>query len=285
MMNKLENELLKSVVLSTPTPSQVSFAKLVSEMNKTDRNLDECIDTIKSSPTLAFAVLHLANSAYYSTGTPCDSVQQAVQKVGTVQVMKLVVVCSSNEWYSEPMYAYRNSSADFLQISLFAAILMDAIAKKTGEEHFTAYTIGLIHSICKKNISECLQKFHPETKKAPKLGYFDLAKWEEEQMGMNHADIAGIVMSQWGFPENLSVPIEYQFRPLDLEPNHPARSLAALLNIAITIASSIIFPENNQHEKSGDWKDILDAAHTSDDMILDLLPEVKEEWKALSAMM
>lgn len=284
-MNEIENELLKSVVLSTPTPSQVSFANLVTAMNKTDRNLDECIDIIKSSPTLAFAVLHLANSAYYRTGRPCESVQEAVQKVGTVQVMKLVVVCSSNEWYSEPLFAYSNTSAEFLRISLLTATLMDAIALKTGEEHFTAYTIGLIHSICKKNISECLQKYYPDIQKAPKINYIDLAKWEESTLGMNHADIAGIVMPQWGFPENLSIPIEYQFRPLDLEPTHPARSLAALLHIAMVVATSIVLPNENESAASGDWQEILNAAHTSDDMILDLLPRVKEEWEALCSLM
>jgi HD-like signal output (HDOD) protein len=243
-MSLLNNRYLITAMDVSPTPSQMTFGKLLTALENEQIDLNIVADIIQVEPSLSTSVLKLANSAYYGHDKPCESIQEALSCLGTQEVLKIVALTAIEDSLTREYKAYPFTPAEFWETAVLASNIMEQLASRYGLEPLTAYSIGLLHAIGKNIINNYLLDYREEKLLAPKISYIDLSTWERTHIGLDHADVTGVLMKKWNFPKSLRFPIQYQMRPGNAPDNY--KTHAHLLRFSITMAALMAMPKENK---------------------------------------
>jgi HD-like signal output (HDOD) protein len=269
----LPQDFLAKVADLGPMPTQITFAKLITYLNESDAEIEKIAEIIQLEPALSTAVLRFSNSVYFGRQMPSSSIQEAIGRLGTLEILKLVAIASTRETLSSDYKLYPFTTHQMWDISMLTAIIMDALADRADVEKFIAYSIGLLHSIGRTFLHHYLLEYNGAPK-APEVDYIALADWEQEQVGMTHADAGGLLMKSWGFPTRLSRPIECQYHPKDAEEEGAA---ASLLRISMAFAAQLSMPEVNKNLLLQTPKQYFKKVNLTPDIVLETEEEAREE--------
>ena len=163
---------------------------------------------------LVSSVLRAANSAYFSTSHRCESVAEAVLRLGFREVYRLTVSSVAGRWLSQIEHGYGWEPGDLCKHSLCVAVASEFIAKETGKVSVgLAYTAGLLHDVGKLALAHaCADQFEKIRIQQQKSG----VSWrqaEHEILGYDHTDVGGVLMEAWTFPTSLIQVACYYPRP------------------------------------------------------------------------
>jgi len=159
---------------------------------------------ITKDPGLTTAVLRMANSAYFSKSVRCETVADAVLRIGFRPVYRIAASSIASRWLVNQPSGYGWEPQDLYKHSLCVAIASEALAKETGKVSTElAYTAGLLHDVGKLALAHaCADQFE-------RVRQYQLEKnisWrqaEHDTLGYDHTDVGGVLMEQWGYPTNL----------------------------------------------------------------------------------
>jgi len=235
--------------------------KLISDCNT---NPDEIRDMIRMDPALSAMILKTANSAYFNPGYHIDSIDDGIMHLGFSDVYQIVTMLTFSELFAEPLKAYGISAGDFWKRSVACAFAMERLARKYSEDPGVAYTVGLLHGIGMVFLER-------EIKDAPNIAFnaslpedVALEKEEMEIFGINHAKFGAAMMREWGFSDEVVVPVLNQFEPSQAGKHE---RMTCLVSFAKRMISTIINDPANTV-----------AAPGSDPLLIALLHLSKEEY-------
>ncbi len=109
--------------------------------------MHEIVSLIRLDPGIAVRVLQTANSAYFSKGVRCVTVDEAVNRVGYNQVYELVSFAVASQVLVRPLEVYGLEADELWKMSVACALATEELAALSGQERDAAYTIGLLHSV------------------------------------------------------------------------------------------------------------------------------------------
>ncbi len=194
-----------------PSPVILSRAmRLLSDPNSDPAALVEVIGTDAAVTT---DVLHISNSAYYGVPQQVASLDEAVRFLGYDEVYRMIGLNLSKHFLSAPLDAYGMRAADFWMESVRAALLMKDLATRFGIDASTAYTTGLLHAIGRLAINQVLVQLGH---RLPAACDSDAEAIEVHHTGLTFAEVGGLLLERWRFPEPTSQAIRCQ-----LDPPHP----------------------------------------------------------------
>ena len=238
--------------------------KLQQMISDCNTNPDEIRDMIRMDPALSAMILKTANSAYFNHGYHIDSIDDAIMHLGFSDVYQIVTMLTFSDLLSEPLTFYNISAGDFWQRSVACGYAMEKLARKYGEDAGVAYTVGLLHGIGMVFLDR-------EIKKVPHIEFkhslpedMALANEEMEVFGINHAKVGAAMMRDWGFPDEIVVPLLKQFEPSE---SGKHERMACLVSFAKRMVSTIINDPNCSA-----------VARGPDPLLIALLHLTKEEY-------
>ena len=238
--------------------------KLQQMISDCNTNPDEIRDMIRMDPALSAMILKTANSAYFNHGYHIDSIDDAIMHLGFSDVYQIVTMLTFSDLLSEPLTFYNISAGDFWQRSVACGYAMEKLARKYGEDAGVAYTVGLLHGIGMVFLDR-------EIKKVPHIEFkhslpedMALANEEMEVFGINHAKVGAAMMRDWGFPDEIVVPLLNQFEPSE---SGKHERMACLVSFAKRMVSTIINDPNCSA-----------VARGPDPLLIALLHLTKEEY-------
>ncbi len=211
---------------------------LVSDCNT---NPDEIRDMIRLDAALSSMILKTANSAYFNPGYHIDSIDDAIMHLGFSDTYQIVTMLAFSDLMARPLETYGLGAGQFWRRSVACALAMERLARKYGEDPGVAYTIGLLHGIgmvfierelAAKKKSVAFQNHLPED--------VAIAAEEMEIFGLNHAKVGASVMRQWGFSDEIVVPVYCQFEPAEAGTHE---RMACLISFAKRMIGTIINDE------------------------------------------
>lgn len=197
---------------------------------------------IEIDPGLAALVVRLSNSAYFGCQTPSSNLDEAINRIGFAEVLKLVALVSNRVLFDRPLTPYGMTSHDMWEQSLAAAIFMEFLSYDVDSDPGHAYLIGLLHAIGKYPIASLLQKVKAYAKADAEMDFISLAKWERNEVGSDRAKVGAQLLQKWGFAENVYTPIQFQLHPL-LAPRD--KQLACMLHITCHCVPCLLEPDDN----------------------------------------
>lgn len=181
----------------------------------TDPNssMSEVVGLIRVDPGIAARVLQIGNSAYYSHGSRCYTVEEAVNRVGYDNVFELVANAVASQVLVRPLSSYGMEADQLWHGAVACALAAEMFAEKLKIDRDIAYTIGLLHSVGMVAIDEWA--FSQQHAINFGVGTLPLETCEAERavLGFHNAEAGAALLRWWEFPAVMSEPVRWQYLP------------------------------------------------------------------------
>ena len=208
--------------------------RLLSDGNS---SIHEIVALVRLDPGIAARVLHVGNSAYFSHGVRCYTVDEAVHRVGYDQIYELVAAAVASQVLVRPLEAYGIDADTLWQSSIAGAIAAELLAERLNLDRDIAYTIGLLHRVGMVAINEWVSRAEPALRFTDTGLPLETCKDERIHLGFHNAEAGAALLRLWEFPAVMAEPVRWQYLPGATAAH---AQLAALLHVAKWIRSAAI---------------------------------------------
>ncbi len=212
-------------------PAPQVLPQILPLLNKPDVDASVVVDLIAYNQSLTGSVLRICNSAYFSRGTPIESLQHAVAHIGFRQVYDIVVSAVSAVTYACPQKGYGVEANELWSHSVATAVAAQIIARNCSLDQQIVFTAAILHDIGKIVLSLALEDMKDQvTLEAETL---NLSPYEIEMklLYVNHADIGGRLLEHWNLPADLAAGVRYHHRPADAKEHERLAACVYLGNV------------------------------------------------------
>lgn len=175
--------------------------------------MHEIVALIRLDAGIVARVLQLANSAYFSKGVRCFTVDDAVQRVGYDHVYELVSYAVASQVLVRPLEVYSIEADDLWKMSVAGALAAELLAERAREDCNVAYTVGLLHCVGMVAIDEWALR-NARTLRLGAVGFpQEATAAERATFGFTQAEAGGALLRHWGFPAPIVEPVRWQYSP------------------------------------------------------------------------
>lgn len=190
------NKILDSIQDVPTLPSIAN--KVIQAINDPQSNAKAIADIIKNDPALTARLLKIGNSAYYAGYSPCVNVQNAVTRMGMLQIKRLVFSISILDAFDK--YAASGFDIkDFWKHSIAVAYntrTIGSVARfRDTEDLFTA---GLLHDIGMliiiKYMPEMFDAIMKKREENPEISFYQC---ERADFPISHCEIGSWLSVRW----------------------------------------------------------------------------------------
>ena len=204
----------------------------VTELVQSDRSAArDFAKVINRDPNLTARILKLANSSFFGYAARVDTVARAVAVIGLRELKHLVLAVSAVKTFSEIDNRIVNVNT-FWRHSIYCGVIAQELAKLCHVLHpERLFVAGLLHDV------GSLLLYHrvPEVSRQLLL----MAQGDEEllhahevqELGFSHAELGGLLMQLWHFPEHLQQVVRFHHQPSAVADGSTEVSIVHLANV------------------------------------------------------
>lgn len=182
-------------------------------LGDTNSSMNEIVSLIRLDPGIAARVLQVGNSAYYSKGVRCFTVDEAVNRVGYDQVYELVSYAVASQVLVRPLEVYGLDADELWKQSVACALAAETLAARTGQDRDVAYTVGLLHCLGMVAIDDWALRHRPQLRLARGMFPREAIEAERAALGFTQADTGSALLRHWEFPHSMCEPVRWQYAP------------------------------------------------------------------------
>jgi HD-like signal output (HDOD) protein len=201
--------------------------------------MSEVVQMVRLDPGIAARVLQFGNSAYFSHGLRCYTVEEAVHRVGYEQIYELVATAVASQVLVRPLETYGMEADDLWKNSIACALAAEALADHVHVDRNIAYTVGLLHSIGMVAIDDWAARRQPTLRLITKGLPLETCEAERMTLGFHQAEAGASLLRLWAFPQVMSEPVRWQYLPNGTAAHF---HFAALLHAAKWIRTTVLHP-------------------------------------------
>ncbi len=226
----LSEVTLLNAAKSLPAAPQI-MARLHTLLLDSNAGLVEISKLLKRDVALTTRIISIANSAAYK-GNGLGSIDEALQRVGFLEVFRLVGIAANASLADADLPCYGYSGETFRANNLFMALATESIARHTGLDARLAYTSGLLRGIGRLLLARIGRDSVSSGASFPAMGGH-ISDWEQQTFGITSPEAAALLLTHWGFPSVVVQAVGY-----DRSSGKPATPLANALYLADCIVRS-----------------------------------------------
>jgi len=192
----------------------VSVVEVLRMLQEPGVPLAELSRAIEYDPGLTSNVLRLANSAYFGHSRSIHSVKEAIVRLGTRNILKLVMTSAVAPVAQYAVKGYDLPPGELWKHSVAVAVGAEKLAAVLGlnPPDYT-FTAALLHDIGKIVLGTFV-----EVDAAPII---DLAfangvsfeEFERRVLGIDHAEVGSVLLTHWNLPPALVDAVRWHHRP------------------------------------------------------------------------
>lgn len=176
-------------------------------------SMDTIVALLRLDPGLATRVLRMANSAVFTGCFRCQTLEDAVPRIGYQQIYETVACAVAAEVLIQPAPCYTLEADQLWHRSVTCALASERLANQCGADHNEAYTVGLLHNVGVVAMNSWMMRFRPEVT----FDYHSFPReWtagERNELEFTHAEVGATLLSHWDFPESIAMPVRWQYAP------------------------------------------------------------------------
>ncbi len=269
-------ELVKKVVDLVSLPE--IYLKIKQLIDAHDSSLTDIADVVSVDPNMTSRILRLSNSPYCGFATKVETVDRAINLLGTQQIHDLVLSISVARSFSKIPEDVVNMEK-FWRNSVFCGAGAKLLAEHCNifdcERMFTA---GLLAHIGRLVLFVFLPNVIKDAYIKASQGSTSIPQAIEQQLGFNDADVASALLTHWNLPDTLVAPILHQVHP-NRGSKEGVSEEAAIIHVASIITDTRELQLNEEemiHQIDVDAWNILNLQQES-------LTNIVEETESLSS--
>ncbi|WP_287125680.1 HDOD domain-containing protein [Desulfobacter sp.] len=196
------------------------MAKMLTLCNDPDATIGDVAKLVETDPSITAKVLGIVNSVFFNLRSRISAISEAVLFLGLDEVKK---ICLGATFFEKMVKSGRQQQFDrtfFWRHCLCVASLSQALAAEIGYPNpEDAYTAGLLHDFGKIALDRFGRVNYAVFCKNAFNCTGPSVEAERDVMGIGHDDLGAYYGHRWGFPQKLSLAIQYhhrRFNHLDL---------------------------------------------------------------------
>lgn len=233
-----------------PLPS--SATRLTEILAQDDWELEDVVAVVALDQGLTGKLLGVANSAAHAPTDRVASVDQAVVRLGAGTVLAVAIGSGVRKQVDHAIPEYGLAEGELWSRSVAASTVADGMRKYTKRRiPVEASTAALLHDIGKlvlaRYLDDGLLQYLASARGTAGLTE---ERAEIEILGVNHAELGGLVAQHWNLPPIIVEGISYHHAPQDAYFAHSESIIAHAVCLSSTVADFILsgsdeLPENN----------------------------------------
>jgi putative nucleotidyltransferase with HDIG domain len=233
------SKILETINNLKPMPASVT--RILQIIEDPNVEIPQIADLISKDQVLTALVLQMANSVILGYSRNCVSPSVAVMRIGFTRLKSIMLVSSSYQSMNRALSGYRLGAGELWQHAQSTAYTSEMISKylhyKNVEE---AYVSGLIHDIGKLVLNQVMVTDYARINDF--ISQYHMSLWEIEKklIGIDHAQVGGLMAEKWSLPASLGEAIRFHHYPAAA----PNPTLPAIVNLANSLAIHRAHPEN-----------------------------------------
>lgn len=225
-------EKLLQVARSLPADLQI-LSQLGEMLQDVNSELDQIAELLRRDVALAARIVRISNSPVFGGAGQVASIEEAVNRVGFSEILKLVGTATAARFAERALEYYDVSAQNLRDNMLYGALAAEALACLAGVDSRTAYTAGLLRPLGLMVLDRACRGQVHSAQRFSTARWQNYSAWEGSIFGVDNCEVTGLILDEWRFPAELGTAIRghYLARGSDLE-----RPLAVLLNLANALA-------------------------------------------------
>ena len=224
-------ECLNNKSLDVPVLPEAA-QKVIQLTQDPESNAEQIAKIIQSDPTLGGHVMRIANSAAYTPNSNLVSIQQAIARLGMVEISTIALSTSmSSKLFKAP--GYESHINDIWTHALASAFWSKETARSMRSNVEAAFLCGLLHSIGRPVILQAIAESNEGKSPATKEALADIY----EQFECAYSET---VAERWGLPVLVKESICYRD---NFEDDSASAEIAATVQFGCRLATQMIAGE------------------------------------------
>jgi HD-like signal output (HDOD) protein len=176
-------------------------------------SMQEIALLVRLDAAIAARVMRVSNSAFYNQGLRCDTVEEAVNRVGFNHIYQLVSYAVASQVLVRPLEVYGLEVDQVWRQSVACALAAEFIALITGDDGSLAYTVGLLHRVGMVAVNEWALRRRPQLRLVADDFPAEFIRSEHAVFGGTQADVGAELLRHWEFSPDTTSPVRHQYAP------------------------------------------------------------------------
>jgi HD-like signal output (HDOD) protein len=197
------------------SPAPMILPRLQRLLTNPNSGLFEIVELVKLDSALTARVIQVSNSAWFGRGASCQTIEDAVNRVGFHQVHRLVATAAVSTVVGKALTVYGLDDKAMWRDSVACAFAAEFLAAHIREDVAEAYTIGLLHLVGRVAIDNHLRAKRPVIQLTEENFPNDFNGAERTQLGFCQADVGSCMLKRWDFGPLAIEALRSQYTPLE----------------------------------------------------------------------
>lgn len=178
-----------------------------------DSTARELADVISFDQGMANKLLRLANSIYYAQRTKVDTIKRAVAVIGFDEIigialgMEVISAVTKNEGFGMDL---KNLWMHAIGVGVASKEISRQIAPEISAKVFVP---GLLHDMGKVVFTVYFKDAYRKVQQFAMENQQSLAEAENAVCHLDHAQLSGLLMTRWNFPQSIVIPCRFHHDP------------------------------------------------------------------------
>ena len=191
-------ELIKEIKNLTPIPQIAN--QIMDTVENPNASLSDVADIILYDPMTTANVLRSCNSAYFGLPRKVDSIHDAVSLMGLEQVLDIVLLRSGAANLKKKQEGYGLDEGDLWRYSVSSALIARELAQRKNLENAQlVFTAALLKDIGKVILNRFVGDSFSKINDLVQNEGLSFKEAEKKVIGADHAELGGLVASNWKF--------------------------------------------------------------------------------------
>ncbi len=191
-------ELMKEIKNLKPIPAVAN--QLLAVVDNPDSSMEDIANVIQYDPATTASVLKTCNSAFFGLKNPAESIKDAVNMLGTDQVIELVLLKSGAKALSGKQKGYGLENGDMWRYSVSSAVIAKQVAVKFSlKNKNTIFTAALVKDIGKTILENHVSDASKKINDLVEGKGFSFREAEKKILGIDHAELGALIAKMWKF--------------------------------------------------------------------------------------
>ncbi len=209
---RLDRQKISRISALAPLPELAQkIMELTHEPTYSPKKLAELI---KQDQSLTAKILKIVNSAYYGFHRKIGNIDRAIVILGFNEITNITIAACLMQVFPNGSESRLFNREKFWLHTLGAAYIARALSSfAKGVNRRDAFTMGLLHDIGKVVMDQYFNDVFNHLLESAKERDEPLHKLSHELLGVDHAQIGGIIAESWKLPPRLVRAIELHHNP------------------------------------------------------------------------
>lgn len=255
-------EILRAADKIEPLPAALS--RLLRLLADDDFQITALVEILSHDPALAGDVLARANSIASGAVRQIGDLRQAVARIGSREIVSISMRRAMRSRFTESLPTYGLDADALWRHCITASVAAEAIRREASAPVAPMIgTTALIHDVGKLVISECVPPNAVSLlNEVADREALPLHVVEREVLGLDHAEVGGVVARTWGLPASAQVALTQHHTP---EPDD-------LFTHALVLADRLAHTSTEFREHLADGR--LSVEDDPSEWIAEALPDI-----------